>query len=348
MAEILCINPGSTSTKIALYKNTDEVLVNKFDHNLDNKTNIEHRLQLIQDYLKENNITALDAVVGRGGMLPPIPSGTYEVNKKMLDDLITRPQAQHASNLGAPLADEVAKQFNTKAYIVDPVTTDEILPRHKITGFKEIKRYAAWHCLNQKAVSRQYALDTGTKYEDLNLLVAHLGGGSSFGAHKKGQTVNVINALSGEGPFTPERSGAIPAQNLIDLCFSNQFTKEELHKKVAGNGGLASLLGTKDVYSLRQNYDNLPSETLEILDEMIYGISRAITSLIPDFDGEKIDQILITGGLAQWPLITDKVTSLLKHLNIGISIYPGEKELEALRDAAIRVLENKEQAKEYK
>jgi butyrate kinase len=348
MTEILCINPGSTTTKIALYKDKNIVFEHKFDHNLDNKTNIEHRLQLIQDYLKENNVTELDAVVGRGGMLPPIPSGTYEINPKMLEDLIVRPQAQHASNLGAPLADEIAKQFNAKAYIVDPVTTDEILSRHKITGFKEIKRYAAWHCLNQKAVSREYAASLGKQYEDLNLIVAHIGGGSSFGAHKKGLTINVINALSGEGPFTPERSGAIPAQSLIDLCFSGQFTKEELHKKVAGNGGLANLLGTKDVYSLRQNYDNLPQDTKDILDEMTYGISRAISSLIPDFDGEKIDQILITGGLAQWPLITDKIQDLLKHLNISISVYPGEKELEALRDAGIRVLGNKEQSKEYK
>ena len=344
---ILCINPGSTTTKIAIFNDTQKILENKFDHNIDNKTTLNDRLELIKIYLKDNNIDKLDAVVGRGGMLPPITSGTYEINEKMLDDLINHSLAQHASNLGAPLAKNIADQFNCKSYIADPVTTDEIDPKHKLTGFKEIKRYAAWHCLNQKAVSREYASSCGKKYEELNLIVAHIGGGSSFGAHHKGKTINVINALSGEGPFTPERSGSIPAQELIKLSFSGQFKEAELIKKVAGNGGLASLLDTKDVFGLRQNYDNLPQETKDILDEMIYGISRAICSLIPDFDGEKIDQILITGGLAQWPLITDKVANLLNHLNIGITLYPGEKEMEAMCSAALRILNNTEISKEY-
>ena len=334
--KILVINPGSTTTKIAIFDNDQKILENKFDHNLDNKTNIEHRLVLIQNYLKENNINSLDVVIGRGGMLPPITSGTYEVNDKMLDDLKNRPLAIHASNLGASLAKSIADEFKIKALIADPVTTDEIKEQHKLTGFKEIKRYSAWHCLNQKAVARQYATDIGQKYEDLNLIVAHLGGGSSFAAHKHGQAVNVINALSGEGAFTPERSGAIPAQNLIDLCFSGQFTKEQLHQKVAGSGGLFDLLNTKNVYSLRQNYDNLDQNTKDVLDEMIYAITRSITSLIPDFEGEKIDQILITGGLAQWPLITDKIKKLLQPLSIEISLYPGEKEMEALALAATR------------
>lgn len=345
--KILTINPGSTTTKIALFEDKETLFEHKFDHNLDNKTSLEDRLSLIFQFLEEKNITSLDAVIGRGGMLPPISSGTYEINQKMLDDLINRPQAQHASNLGAPLAKSIADKFQVKSYIANPVTTDEIDPKHKITGFKEIKRYAAWHCLNQKAVAHEYAQNIGKNYQDLNLLIAHLGGGSSFAAHKKGKAVNVLNALSGEGPFTPERSGAIPAQSLIDLCFSGQFSKEDLHQKVAGSGGLASLLDTKDVFSLRQNYDNLDQNTKDILDEMTYSISRAISSLIPDFDGEKIDQILITGGIAQWPLITDKIKLLLENLNIGITLYPGEKELESLRDCVLRVLNEQECAKIY-
>jgi butyrate kinase len=267
----------------------------------------------------------------------------------MIDDLYHKPLANHASNLGAPLAYSLAKTFNipNKSYIIDPVTTDEIDPKHKITGILEIKRYAAWHALNQKAVSREYATSINKKYEDLNLIVAHLGGGASFGAHKKGITVNVVNALSGEGPFTPERSGAIPAQNLIDLCFSGQYTKEQLTYFIAGGGGLFNLLKTKNVFELRQNYDSLPTTTKDILDEMITGFSRSVCQLIPDFNGEKIDQIIITGGLAQWPLITDKMKNDLSHLNIGVTIIPGEKELEALRDGAIRVLTSQEKAKEY-
>ncbi len=345
--KILAINPGSTTTKIALFNDQQTLFEHKFDHNLDNKTSLEDRLSLIFKFLQEKHIDSLDAVIGRGGMLPPLSGGTYEINQKMLDDLLHRPQAQHASNLGAPLAKNIADKFKVPSYIANPVTTDEIDPRHKLTGFKEIKRYSAWHCLNQKAVAHEYAQSIGKNYEELNLLIAHLGGGSSFAAHKKGKAVNVLNALSGEGPFTPERSGYVPAQNLIELCFSGKFTQKELHQKVAGQGGLASLLDTKDVYNLRQNYDNLDQNTKDVLDEMTYAISRAISSLIPDFDGEKIDQILITGGIAQWPLITDKIKILLQHLDIGITLYPGEKELESLRDCVIRVFDNKEKALSY-
>jgi butyrate kinase len=360
--KILIINPGSTTTKLALYEDKNLIFEHKIDHAGDPEfqdkfckpgnvlDQLDYRLNQIKKILEDNKVDQLDAVVGRGGMLPPITSGTYIVNNKMVEDLYHRPLANHASNLGAPLAFSIAKNFkiDNNAYITDPVTTDEIDPKHKITGIAEIKRYAAWHALNQKAVSREYASTIGKKYDALNLIVAHLGGGASFGAHKKGKTINVVNALSGEGPFTPERAGAIPAQNLIDLCFSQKYTKEELTYFIAGGGGLFSLLKTKNVFELRQNYDSLPQETKDVLDEMITGFSRSICQLIPDFAGEPIDQIIITGGLAQWPLITDKIKNDLKNLNIGVTLIPGEKELEALRDGAIRVLTNQETAKEYK
>lgn len=359
--KILVINPGSTTTKLAFFEDKNLVFEHKIDHAEDQEfqdkfckpgnvlDQLDYRLDQINQVLKENNVSQLDAIVGRGGMLPPITSGTYIINDKMVEDLYRRPLANHASNLGAALALSIAKNFNIKnnAYITDPVTTDEIDDKHKITGIAEIKRYAAWHALNQKAVSREYANSIGKKYEELNLIVAHLGGGASFGAHKKGKTINVVNALSGEGPFTPERAGAIPAQNLIEFCFSGKFTQEQLNYLIAGGGGLFSLLKTKNVFELRQNYDSLSQETKDILDEMITGFSRAICQLIPDFEGEKIDQIIITGGLAQWPLITDKIKNDLKNLNIGINIIPGEKEMEALRDGAIRVLTNQETAKDY-
>ena len=360
--KILIINPGSTTTKLAFFEDKNLIFEHKIDHAIDSDfqdkfckpgnilDQLDFRLAQIKKILEDNKIFQLDAIVGRGGMLPPITSGTYIVNDKMVDDLYNHPLANHASNLGAPLAYSLAKTFNipSNSYIIDPVTTDEIEPKHKITGISEIKRYAAWHALNQKAVSREYASSIGKKYEDLNLIVAHLGGGASFGAHQKGKTINVVNALSGEGPFTPERAGAIPAQNLIDLCFSGKYTKEELTYLIAGGGGLFNLLKTKNVFELRQNYDSLPTKTKDILDEMITGFSRAVCQLIPDFNGEKIDQIIVTGGLAQWPLITDKMKHDLGQLHIGIAIIPGEKELEALRDGAIRVLNGQEQAKEYK
>jgi len=345
--KILVINPGSTSTKIALFNDKDTVFEHKFDHAIDNKTSFEDRLALIKAFLAENKVRELDAVVGRGGMLPPVSSGTYLINKKMLDDLIHRAQAKHASNLGAPLAKSIADEFKVNAYIVDPVTTDEIIPRHKLTGIPEIKRYAAWHALNQKAVSRQYALDTNRNYDDLNLIVAHLGGGFSFGAHRKGRVVNVINALAGEGPMTPERSGFVPPQALIELCYSKKYTKDELLGMIAGNGGLFAHLKTKDLMGLEKQYTTLAAEDRDVIDEMITGISRAICSLIPEFGGEAIDQILFTGGVAYWKMIIEKVKIDLTILPIGFSVYPGEKELGSLRDGAIRVLSGEEKAKEY-
>ena len=359
--KILVINPGSTTTKLALYEDQTPIFEQKIDHAQDQEfqkkfsrpgsvlDQLEDRYKAIEDLLQQSKVDHLDAVVGRGGMLPPTPSGTFTINDKMMDDLYHRPVANHASNLGAPLALRVAQKYNIpdKAFIVDPVTTDEIEPKKKITGIAEIKRYAGWHALNQKAIAREYAKSIGKKYEDLNLIVAHFGGGSSFGAHKKGRTVNVINAIPGEGPFTPERSGYLPSQQLVELCFSNKFTKEEILHKILGGGGLFSLLNTKDVYYLNVNYDSLDKNTKDIVDEMITGFARYICHIIPDFEGEPVDQIILTGGIAQWKLLTDRITQYLKQINIGITVIPGEKELEALRDGTIRVLTGEEPAKEY-
>ncbi len=358
---ILVVNPGSTSTKLALFNNQNLIFEHKLDHakdtNFQNKfgkvgnvfDQYPYRLEKILEILTEKNITQIDAVVGRGGMLPPLTSGVYQINTKMLDDLQNRPQANHASNLGAPIALEIAKKFNItdKAFIVDPVTTDEIEPKHKITGFPEIKRCPGWHALNQKAVCREYAKSINKEYEDLNLICAHLGGGFSFGAHKKGKTINVINATSGEGPLTPERSGQIPAQGLMDLCFSGKYTKEEINYKILGGGGLFALLGTKDMIELENSYPTLSPDKKDIVDEMIAGISRSICCLIPDFEGEKIDQIILTGGVVRWPLVVEKVKQDLHAIDIKITIYPGEKEMEALRDGAICVLTKERPVKTY-
>lgn len=359
--KILVINPGSTSTKIAVFQDKTTIFENKIDHAKDQVfqekfskignifDQFQYRFEAILEILKQNNITELNAVVGRGGMLPPLISGTYQINEKMLDDLKNHAQANHASNLGAPIALKIAQQFNIgdKAFIVDPVTTDEIEPKHKITGIPGVQRYAGWHALNQKAVCREYAASIGKKYDELNLIVAHLGGGFSFGAHKKGKTINVTNALAGEGPMSPERSGQIPAQGLIDLCFSGKCTKEEIIHLIAGGGGLFAHLGTKDMIELENKYSTLTGQDKDVVDEMIAGISRSICALIPDFEGEKIDQILLTGGVVRWKLLVEKIKQDLFATNIGISVYPGEFELEALRDGAIRVLSGIEKAKEY-
>lgn len=358
---ILVINPGSTSTKLALFSNETELWQTKLDHAADNEfqkkfaaendifSQFSYRLDLILGLLKEKKVTRLDAVVGRGGMMPPVTSGTYLVTAKMIDDLKNHPLAQHASNLGAPLAAKIARHYRLSghAFIVDPVTTDEMAEKHKITGVPGIKRYAAWHALNQKAVGRQYAADHHQDYQKLNLIIAHLGGGFSFGAHRQGRAINVYNALSGEGPFTPERAGALPAQNLIEMCFAGQQTKEELLRLVAGGGGLFALLGTKDLKKIEDDFPQMSPSQKDIVDEMIAGISRSICSLIPDFEGEKIDQIILTGGAVRWPVLVEKIKQDLFALNIGLSLYPGEKELEALRDGALRILRQTEKAKKY-
>ncbi|MEI8067821.1 MAG: butyrate kinase [Candidatus Shapirobacteria bacterium] len=358
----LIINPGSTTTKLAVFENEDLIFEHKLDHAADPKfqekfSNIgnifdqfQYRFEAISKILEENKLTEFDAIVGRGGMLPPLTSGTYQINDKMLDDLRNHAQANHASNLGAPIALELAKKFNItdEAFIVDPVTTDEIEDKFKITGIPEIRRYAGWHALNQKAVARHYAKDCGKSYDSLNLIVAHLGGGFSFGAHKKGKTINVTNALAGEGPMSPERSGQVPAQGLINLCFSGKYTKEQLINLIAGGGGLFAHLKTKDLIDLENRYPTMNKEEKDIVDAMFTGISRSICSLIPDFEGEKVDQILITGGVARWKGLIENIKKDLSSLNIGISVYPGEKELEALRDGALRILNNEEKAKEYK
>lgn len=359
--KILVINPGSTSTKIAVFEDTETIFESKIDHTKDKEfqekfskpgnvfNQFDYRFKCISEALKENGITNLDAIVSRGGMLPPVTSGTYTINAKMIDDLKNRPQANHASNIGAPIALKLAEKFNItdKAFIVDPVTTDEIELKHKVTGIPEIKRYAGWHALNQKAVSRKYAESIGKKYEDLNLIVAHLGGGFSFGAHKKGRTINVTNALAGEGPMSPERAGQIPAQGLIELCFSGKYTKEEVMNKILGGGGIFAHLGTKDTMELEKKYATMNDQDKDVVDEMIAGVSRSICALIPDFEGEDIDQIILTGGVAYWKLLTDKVKQDVFATKIGVSVYPGEKELEALRDAGIRVLTHEENPKEY-
>jgi butyrate kinase len=359
--KILVINPGSTSTKIALFDDETLIFEHKLDHAKDEQfqrrftkagnifNQYPYRLEAILALLQEKGVGQLDGVVGRGGMLPPLPSGTYQINQKMLDDLNQRPLANHASNLGAPIALEIAKKFDidTQAFIVDPVTTDEIEPKYKIVGFPGIKRYSGWHALNQKAMCRKYAASIGKKYEDLNLIVAHLGGGFSFGAHKKGKTINVTNAMSGEGPLTPERAGYIPAQNLIDLCFSGQMTQEEIHHKLLGGGGLFALLGTKDMFEVETNYENYTGDQKDAIDCMIANISNFIAYNIPIFEGKPVDQIILTGGLVRWGMLVDRVKKNLSALNIGITTYPGEVELEALRDGALRVLNHKETAKEY-
>ena len=262
------------------------------------------RKQVIMNILKENNIdvNSLDAIVGRGGMLRPIPGGTYEVTDKLLEDLKVGVSGQHASNLGGILAKEIANEVGIRAFIVDPVVVDELQDVARISGIPELPRRSIFHALNQKAVAKRYAKENGKRYNDLNLVVVHMGGGVSVAAHRDGLVVDVNNTLDGDGPFSPERAGSVPVGDLVKLCFSGKYTQAEIYSKIVGKGGYVAYLNTndaRDVLKAREEGDEYASL---IFDAFIYQICKAIGEMSTVLNG-KVDQIILTGGIAYSPVV---------------------------------------------
>lgn len=351
----LIINPGSTSTKIALYNNEEVVFEKTLRHSLEELSiykkvtdQFEFRKNLIIDVLIKNNIDlkSLNAIVGRGGLLNPIVGGTYIINDKMLSDLKSNFRGEHASNLGGIISYSIAKELNIPSFIVDPVVVDEMEDIARISGHPNFERISIWHALNQKAVARRVAKDAfDRKYEDLNFVVAHLGGGISVGAHKKGKVIDVNNALNGEGPFSPERSGTLPTNQLVTACFSGQYSEQELRKMIAGSGGLSAYLGTNSAIDI----SNLASQGHEkaklIYSAMAYQVAKSIGEYAVVLDGN-VDAIILTGGIAYdkkfIEMIEKKVCFISK-----VMVYPGEDELLALAQGGLRVLNGEEEAKEY-
>ncbi|MBR6538476.1 MAG: butyrate kinase [Bacteroides sp.] len=336
MKKILVINPGSTSTKIAVYANEKEILVNTIRHTMEELAKFpriidqfEFRKELVLKTLEENNIPfQFDAIVGRGGLLKPIPGGVYEVNDAMLNDIM-HAMRTHACNLGCLLASELAVMLpGCRAFIADPGVVDEMDEVARINGSPLMPRITIWHALNQRAIARRYAKEQGKRYEDLNVIVCHLGGGISVGAHQKGRAIDVPNALDGEGPFSPERAGTLPAGNLIDMCFSGNYTQAQLKKMVCGQGGLAAHLGTTDVQAIQKRIDEGDEHARLILESMIYHIAKAVGGAAVALWG-KIDAILLTGGIAYSEYITSQLKARVSFL-APVFIYPGEDELEAL------------------
>ena len=336
MKKILVINPGSTSTKIAVYTDEKEVLVNTIRHSMEELAKFpriidqfEFRKELVLKTLEENNIPfRFDAIVGRGGLLKPIPGGVYEVNDAMLNDIV-HAMRTHACNLGCLLASELAVMLPAcRAFIADPGVVDEMVEVARINGSPLMPRITIWHALNQRAIARRYAKEQGKRYEDLNVIVCHLGGGFSVGAHQKGRAIDVPNALDGEGPFSPERAGTLPAGNLIDMCFSGNYTQAQLKKMVCGQGGLAAHLGTTDVQAIQQRIAEGDEHARLILESMIYHIAKAVGGAAVALWG-KVDAILLTGGIAYSEYITSRLKERVSFL-APVFIYPGEDELEAL------------------
>jgi len=353
--KLLIINPGSTSTKIAVYEDEKEVFeetlrhsseeIGKFEHILDQKS---FRIDLILEMLKHNkiDIKEMDAIVGRGGLLKPIISGTYNVNDKMLEDLRESVQGEHASNLGAIIANEIGNSINKPAFIVDPVVVDELEEIARLSGIPELQRKSIFHALNQKAVAKRYAKENSKKYEDINVIVAHMGGGVSVGAHKNGKIIDVNNALDGDGAFSPERSGGVPAGDLARMCFSGKYTLEEILKKITGKGGFVAYLNTNDARIVEKGAMEGETKAKLVHDAMGYQVAKDIGAAAAVLNG-KVDAIILTGGMAYGKpmvnLISEKVGFIAP-----IVVYPGEDEMLALAQGVVRVLSGEEEVKEYK
>lgn len=352
----LIINPGSTSTKIAVYNDETMVFEKTIRHTNEElkpynkvKDQFQFRKDLIISALEENNIllNSLDAIVGRGGLLKPIEGGTYVVNDKLKEDLINGIQGEHASNLGGLLARSIADEVNIPSFIVDPVVVDEMDTVAKLSGHPNFERVSIWHALNQKAVARRAAKEEFSKnYDEANFVVAHLGGGISVGAHKKGRAIDVNNALNGEGPFTPERSGTLPASQLIKMCFSGKYTEGEMGKMVLGKGGLTAYLGTNSAKEVSERADAGDEKAKLIYEAMAYQVAKTIGEYAVVLDGD-VDAIIITGGIAYDKKFVKMIENKVKFI-AKVLVYPGEDELLALAQGGLRILRGAEESKVYK
>lgn len=350
----LIINPGSTSTKIGVFEEEtllfDETLrhsteeINRFDSIVAQK---DFRKKIITDFLESKNfdIKTLDVVVGRGGMLKPIPGGTYAVTKELIADLEKGVQGQHASNLGGILAKEIADSIGVPSYIVDPTVVDELIPVARYSGVPELPRVSIFHALNQKAVAKRYAKEIGKPYESLRLIVVHMGGGVSVGAHENGKVIDVFNALDGDGAFSPERAGAVPSGALVKMCFSGKYTEKEVYGKIVGNGGFNAYLGTNDMREVTKRANEGDEKAAEAKQAFIFQVAKDIGSMACVLSG-RVDQIIVTGGIAYG----EDIVAALKERAEWIApftVYPGEDELLALAQGALRVLKGEEEVKSY-
>jgi len=350
---ILTINPGNTSTKIGLFENTRPLFVKTIAHNDEELKRFkciadqkDYRMnEILSEIERERfDLKSLNCVVGRGGLLRPLQSGTYLINEKMLSDLKRAERGEHASNLGAIIAYEIANRYSIPSYIVDPVTVDEMEDVARISGFVELERESLLHALNTKAVAKRYAQSINRSYEELRLIVVHLGSGISLSAHIGGRMVDVVNPRD-EGPFSPDRAGGVPSLKLAKLCFSGRYDYKTLEKKLFGEGGIYSYLGTRDLRRVIEMIDSGDQKAKLIYDAMVYQISKYIGYMAPVLMGQ-IDCIILTGGMANEKRLIEDIKKRVSFLG-KIEVFPGEDELQALCEGAYRVLRNIEKVKIY-
>lgn len=352
---ILTINPGSTSTKIGVFDNTKPVFIKCLNHKLSDirpfasiADQYEFRKAVVLQELAfaEIPLDGIHAIVARGGLVKPIASGVYEVNERMKEDLRKGVMGQHASNLGGLIAADLVAQIpRAKAYIADPVVVDELQEVARIAGHPKFKRVSIFHALNQKAIARQYAHANNHQYEELNLIIAHLGGGISVGAHCRGKVIDVNNGLDGEGSFSPERSGTLPTGQLMRLCFSGDYTEVEVGRMLVGEGGLMAYLHTNQAYEVELCSKNGDPLSRLLMDAMAYQVGKAIGEMSAVLKG-RVHAILLTGGIANSRDFCEYIRSMVSFI-APVIIYPGEDELVALAHNGLMVLRGSMEAKEY-
>ena len=355
MFKILVINPGSTSTKLAIFEDENMLVSKTLRHDAKELRKYKRivdqyrfRKKIIERFLTENGyrICQFSSIIGRGGLLKPIEGGTYLVSEKMVEELKACKYGEHASNLGGILAYELAKDCEIPAFIADPVVVDEMIPEAKLSGHPDFERKSIFHALNQKAVARRAAAEMGKSYEEVNLIVVHMGGGVSIGAHMKGRVVDVNNALDGDGPFTPERSGTLPLTQLIDLCYSGKYTYDQMKRKIKGEGGLMSYLGTNSAMEVQRMIDNGDEYARTVYQAMAYQIAKWVGKMATVLKKD-VDAIVLTGGLAYDKKYMVKWLKEYIGYIAKVLVYPGGDEEKALALAALRVLKGTEKPKNY-
>jgi butyrate kinase len=354
--EILVLNPGSTSTKVAVFHNNRPVFQKSIKHSAEDllpfrrvTDQYEFRKEIILKELTEAgiDINKISIIVGRGGLVKPIESGVYEVNQAMIDDLRSNMAVEHASNLGALIAHDLASRINgARAFIADPIVVDEFNELARFAGHPKFSRVSVFHALNQKAVARTYANSVGRKYSDLNLIVAHLGGGISVGAHEKGRVVDVNQALDGEGPFSPERAGTLPVGQLVSMCFSKEYTEDEIRKMIVGQGGLIAYLGTSAANQIEERISQGDQYAKLVYEAMAYQVAKEIGACSVVLKGQ-VDAILITGGIAFNEIFIQLLTYRIAWIS-PIRVYPGEDEMRALAQNVLLVINGELEPKIYK
>jgi len=353
--QVLAINPGSTSTKIAVYHDTNPVFIQTIRHSTEELAPFERvtdqyefrkNLILQQLHNADIDINSLNIIMGRGGLLKPVESGVIEVNKKMVDDLRNCTYGEHASNLGGILAYDIAQTIpQAGAYISNPVVVDELNDLARISGHPLLPRRSIFHALNQKAVARQHAKSIMRKYEELNLIVVHLGGGITVGAHEKGRVIDVNQGLDGDGPYSPERSGTLPVGDLVRLCFSEKYSEKEILKMITGKGGMVAYLNTNSATEVAQRAAEGDEYARLIYDAMAYQVAKEVGAMAAVLKYE-VDGVLITGGIAHDKYFTNQIISYT-HRIAPVHVYPGEDEMAALAMNGIGVVSGELPVKTY-